>query len=203
MLSEPLYSEAADRNKQPIKAILDRYLIGSGTVLEIASGSGQHVAFLAPHFPTYTWQPSEFNHNNLTSISYYRAATQTSNIREPMVLDVHQDEWGVSPVEVILSINMIHASTHQAAPALFRGASKVLTPNGLVILYGPFKFKSGKTAPSNLEFDAYMRGKNPNFGLWYLEDLVHIAVQSGFSLVGSHEMPANNHIQVFRSGSFE
>jgi cyclopropane fatty-acyl-phospholipid synthase-like methyltransferase len=203
MLSEILFSEAADRNKQPIKAVLDQYLTNAGTILELASGSGQHIAYFAPHFPSYTWQPSEFNPSNLASISHYCSQSGAQNITDPIILDVHQLEWGVAGLSAILSINMIHASTPQAAPDLFRGSSQALEAHGLVILYGPFKFRSGTTAPSNLAFDDYMRAKNPNFGLWFFEDLVSLAQNLGFSLVGSHDMPANNHVQVFKKISSE
>ncbi len=167
-------------------------------MLEIAIVSCQHIAYFAALFPSYRWLTSEYSELKFEDIIYYRSQLGVENVEDPMKVDVHQQDWKVTNAEVVLAINMIHASTPEAAPALFKGAYRALSPGGLLIIYGPFKFKDGTTAPSNLTFDTFLRQKNPNFGLWFMEDIINCSRDADFSVAAKHPMPANNHLMVFR-----
>ena len=125
-----LFSKAADKNKLPIADALVSQLAPAGTILEIASGSGQHVSFFAPRFPSWQWLPTEFQAEKLHSIELYRAQAGVENIASPAKLDVCELPWQVPQVDAILNINMIHASTSQTAPALFKGARQILVKGG-------------------------------------------------------------------------
>ena len=195
---EALFSRAAEKNKQPITEALKGFLTGAGTILEVASGSGQHVACFALEFEHWQWLPTEYQLEKVQSINLYRERVGAENIVKPMQLDVCELPWEVPQVNAILNINMVHASKKSTAPALFEGARHALLPNGMLFLYGPFKFKQKPTAPSNLEFDAYWKTLNKEFGLWYLEDLEELALKNAFSLYEVLDMPSNNHFVVFR-----
>ena len=50
---------AAARNREPILHALRRHFPASGTVLEVASGTGEHAAYFAAAFPgAHHWNPA-------------------------------------------------------------------------------------------------------------------------------------------------
>jgi cyclopropane fatty-acyl-phospholipid synthase-like methyltransferase len=198
MIDQRLQAPSAQRNRDPILEVLRHVLPKSGTVLEIASGSGEHVIHFARALPDITFQPSDMSVDSLKSIAAWVSSSAVPNILPPLHLDVTQDIWPVSAVQAVLCINMIHISPWAATQALMTGAAKGLTPGGVLYLYGPYKRGQQHTAPSNAAFDADLRARNPSWGVRDLDDVAACAAAAGFSAPDIFEMPANNHSVVFR-----
>jgi SAM-dependent methyltransferase len=188
---------APERNKTPIFEVLQRVLPERGTLLEVASGSGQHAAFFAQHLPGWTWLPSDIDPDNLASIRAHRAAAGCDGFREPRALDVTDADWDVPPLDAGFSANMIHIAPFDACLGLLRGMGRYLKPSGKLVLYGPFRIAGQHTAPSNATFDADLRARDPRWGVRDLETVVKHALENGFRLVERVEMPANNLCVVF------
>jgi SAM-dependent methyltransferase len=192
---------AAERNKQPILEVLQRVLPPSGTLLEIASGTGQHAVHFARHLRDWVVQPSDVDPDNLASIRAWRVEAALPNLREPLHIDVCRDDWQVPQVSAIYNANLIHIAPWQAALGLARGAARHLLPGGVLIVYGPFRMGGAHTAPSNAAFDASLRERDARFGVRNLEDLLAAAEPHGLTLTQRVEMPANNQTVVLtRSG---
>ena len=192
------HAPATARNRAPILAVLKRVLPPTGTVLEIASGTGEHVAYFAPNFPGLLWQPSDRDPANLPGIASWTAASGAANIRPPLLLDVEQTDWGLEAADAILCINMIHIAPWSAAEALMAGAGRLLPPGGPLYLYGPYKRGGAHTAPSNAAFDADLRRRDPSWGVRDLDDVVRLAATHALALNEVVPMPANNLSVVFR-----
>ncbi|HVO17518.1 MAG TPA: DUF938 domain-containing protein [Alphaproteobacteria bacterium] len=192
------HAPATARNREPILAVLRRVLPQAGVVLEIASGTGEHTAYFAPHCPGLTWQPSDADLDNLAGIAAWAAASGAADIRPPLVLDVGAADWGIASAAAILCINMIHVAPWAATEALMAGAARVLGAGAPLYLYGPYKRGGRHTAPSNAAFDADLRRRNPAWGVRDLDDVVRLAAAHGFDLAEVVEMPANNLSVVFR-----
>lgn len=195
-------SPAALRNREPILAVLERVLPKTGKVLEIASGSGEHAAFFAKHLPYLEWQPSDRDPGARQSIEAYRALEPSPNLFSVVALDVCEEVWPISRADAIVCINMIHASPWESTRGLFRGAQRVLgEPNAKLVLYGAFRIGGKHTAESNVDFDAWLKAKDPRFGVRDLEAVIDIAREHGFTHDETIPMPANNFIVVFRAAS--
>ena len=192
-----LLSPSAERNKGPIAEVLQRVLPGSGSVLEISSGTGQHVVHFACAMPDRIWQPTERDADCLRSITAWLAAEGLENVKAPRYLDVHDEVWPVGHVDAVVCINMIHIAPSSATNALFRGAETIMNSGGVVLLYGPFR-QGQYTSPSNEAFDRLLRAQNPEWGVRDLEDVAHVAEREGFELRESCAMPANNLAVIFR-----
>ena len=183
---------AALRNREPIADVLADWLPASGLVLEIASGTGEHVIHFAGRFPTLDWQPSDINPDALSSIAAWRAASGLANVRAPVALDSAAPDWPVAAADAILSLNMVHISPWSAALGLLEGAERILAPDGQLILYGPWLSDAIEPAPSNLAFDLDLKRRDPEWGLRRVEDLAAAARERGFELAETRAMPANN-----------
>jgi cyclopropane fatty-acyl-phospholipid synthase-like methyltransferase len=195
------YTPSADRNKGPILAVLERFLPQTGVVLEIGSGTGQHVAHFAAAFPGLTWQPTDMDADFRESIQRWITAELLRNVRAPVELDVLRRPWPVAQADAVVSINMIHVAPWAATAALLEGASAVLPDGGVLFLYGPYRRFGGHTAPSNAAFDAQLRGQDPEWGLRDLEAVVELAGATGLEVAETNEMPANNFSIIFRKRS--
>jgi len=189
---------AALRNREPIAAVLAEWLPESGTVLEIASGTGEHVVHFAERFPWIEWQPTDLHPDALASIRARRAAAPLPNVREPLALDASSDGWPIERADAILSINMVHISPWASALGLISGAERLLPIGRPLILYGPWLKDDIPTAPSNLEFDAGLKQRDPQWGLRRVEEFAKTAQSKGFSLEQTRAMPANNLMLLFR-----
>ena len=189
---------APERNKQPILDVLARVLPASGTVLEIASGSGQHAVHFAAGLPRLTFQPSDVDPENLASIHAWVAEARLPNVRPPLKLDVCADDWGVGSVDAIFNANMIHIAPWACAIGLFRGAARHVAGAGVLVTYGPYHVGGKATAPSNAAFDEDLRRRNPSWGVRDLGEVEALAAQNGFALEERVAMPANNQTLVFR-----
>jgi SAM-dependent methyltransferase len=182
---------AAERNKEPILGVLKRVLPARGLVLEVASGSGQHVAHFARALPALQWQPTEFDPDMLPSIAAWIEAEPLANVRAPLLLDVGKP-WPIDRADAVVCINMTHISPWQATLDLISGTARVLDSGGVLFLYGPYRRFGAHTAPSNEAFDADLRARNPDWGVRDLEAVEAVAQQQGFALKDIAAMPANN-----------
>lgn len=189
---------AAERNRGPILEVLARELPASGLVLEIGSGTGQHVTHFAKALPQLVWQPSEPTPAMRRSISCWIEVERLANVRAPIALDVRQQPWPVAAADAVVSINMIHVAPWAATPALFEGARHILPAQGLLFLYGPFRREGRHTAASNERFDTELRAHDPEWGLRDMETVTDVATGAGFVLADTVAMPANNFSLVFR-----
>jgi SAM-dependent methyltransferase len=186
------FTASAERNKGPILALLERILPHSGLVLEIGSGTGQHVAHFAKALPELTWQPSDSDAAFRESIRLWVGSENLGNVRAPVDLDVCRFPWPVIHADAVLCINMIHVAPWAATKALLRGAKDVLIRGGVLFLYGPYRRFGRHTAPSNEAFDVQLRASDPAWGLRDLESVVELAGTTGFELAEVVDMPANN-----------
>ncbi|CAN0627332.1 conserved protein of unknown function [Burkholderia multivorans] len=193
-----LSAPAAERNRGPILDVLRRVLPASGSVLEIASGTGQHVVHFAQGLPALHWQPSDPDAHARRSIAAWIAYTGLPNVAEPLAFDVRDAGWPLATVDAIVCINMIHIAPWAAAEALFAGASRVLRPGGVLVLYGPYRRAGQHTAESNEAFDAQLRSRDPAWGVRDLEAVVALGLDAGLDCIEVVGMPANNLSVVFR-----
>ncbi|MEO8065006.1 MAG: DUF938 domain-containing protein [Pseudomonadota bacterium] len=197
MSNELLSSPAAERNKDPILTVLETVLPASGTVLEIASGAGQHVCFFASQLPSITFQPTEPDAASRDSMIVRIRAAGLTNVESPVALDVHDGRWPVAAeFDAILCINMIHISPRSATEALCRGAARHLRTGGKLVMYGPY-LENGTAAQSNLDFDASLKRRNAEWGLRDLAEVTRVAAGHGLQFQQAVRMPANNLTVVF------
>lgn len=196
------YAPATQRNREPILEALLQALPPTGTVLEIASGTGEHATFFAPRLFPRKWIPSDPNPRHRDSIAAWSKYLPCENLYPPLDIDVRDSVWSVekdiSNITAIVNINMIHISPWSACLGLMAGAGRVLLSGGILYLYGAFKQNGKHTAPSNEAFDEYLRSQNPEWGLRNLEDVVAVANSHNFTLLKTWQMPANNLSVVFQ-----
>ena len=191
---------ASQRNAEPIRKQLERILAPArarkGVVLEIAAGSGYHAAQFAGAFPELTWQPTDADAGARENIAAHVAAAGLANLKAPLALDV-EAPWPVARADAILCVNMIHISPWSATLALFAGAGKVLCDDGVLVTYGPYSIDGDYLAPSNLDFDASLKSRNPAWGIRDVSAVAGVAADNGLVLRETIHMPANNLILVF------
>lgn len=197
---------AFHRNHAPIWAVLEKFLAGqSGDVVEVGSGTGQHVVHFATHAPRITWWPSDLNENHLKSIEAWRAHAGLANIRRPLRIDLTDPAWcpqmhdgsGPAGLLAVFCANVVHIAPWRVAEGLFAGAARYLRTDGRLFLYGPFKREGRHTALSNAVFDTSLREQNPEWGVRDIADLEKLAEAVGLALIETTEMPANNMILAF------
>lgn len=191
-------SPSAARNIQPIGDVLAEWLPASGTVLELASGSGEHGLAFAQRFAGLRWQPSDPDERARASIGAWQAEAGLINFLPPLDVDASAEAWPVARADVIMAINMVHISPWAATLGLLRGASRLLPDGGALILYGPFLEAEVETAPSNLAFDDSLKSRNPAWGIRRREDVEKAALAAGLAFAERRAMPANNPMLLFR-----
>ncbi len=191
------HAPATLRNRDAIVAVLADWLPATGTVLEVASGSGEHAVHFAAAFPQLEWQPSDPDPAGLTSIAAYRAEAGLANIAPPVALDAAAAHWPVDRADAILCINMVHISPWDATLGLFAGAARLLAPGAPLILYGPYVEAEVPTATSNLAFDDSLRSRNPAWGLRDTGVVKAAAADAGLAFTERRAMPANNLMLLF------
>lgn len=191
------HSVPAERNRDAILAVLKRVLPESGLVLEVGSGTGQHAVHFAAGLPGITWQPSDAAPEACASVSAWAAEAKLANLRSPLVIDVTKP-WPVDHADAVVSSNLVHISPWETTLALFEGAAKVLSPDAPLVLYGPYLLPGQPTAPSNLEFDKWLRQQDRRWGLRDLGEVVAAAKARGFSWEETVPMPTNNVCVVLR-----
>lgn len=193
-----LSAPSALRNRDAILAVLRLQLPAAGRVLEIASGTGEHVAHFAAAMPGVRFQPSDRDPTRRASIDAWTSGL--ANVEPALDLDVTRP-WPALHVDAVICINMIHIAPWAAAEALVAGAAHALVPGGKLVLYGPFKQDGAHTAQGNADFDADLRQRNPEWGVRDLSEVSGLAARFGFTLPEQVAMPANNLCLTFRLGT--
>jgi len=191
-----LTSAPADRNKGPILEVLQRVLPSQGDVLEIASGSGQHVEAFARALPGLQWWPSDPDPHARASVDERITREGLTNVAAALDLDV-LSHWAVNFVDAVIVANLLHISLPQTLPSLCQGAAEVLRTGGILHIYGPFKRHGAQTSDSNAAFDKSLRSHNPAWGIRDMERVIEIAASCNFDNIEINDMPANNFSLVF------
>ena len=192
------HAPATLRNRDAIVHVLAEWLPRAGLVLEVASGSGEHVVHFAAAFPALDWQPSDPDEAALASTAAWSAEAGLANLAPPLRLDAAAPDWPLDRADGLICINMVHISPWRATLGLFAGAARLLARGTPLILYGPFIEAGVTTAPSNLAFDASLRARDAEWGLRDLEAVKAAALESGFAFAARQPMPANNLMLLFR-----
>lgn len=196
------HSPAAQRNREPIAQHLLPYLGAAGRALEIASGSGQHIAYLAAATPQWHWQPSDWQSDAFASIALHCQEAGASNAAPAVLLDVACAPWQgeaitAAPWDMVYCSNMLHIAPWACCAGLMQGAAQHLAPEGILVTYGPYLERDTPTADSNRQFDAQLRQQNPAWGLRHLDDVAAQAQRAGLHLMARHALPANNLLLVW------
>ena len=193
MTGARLHAPAAERNREPILGVLRQHLPSEGVVLEVASGSGQHIVHFARAFPSLDFFPTDPDLEARTSIDAWIAHERLTNVRSAAALDVTANAaWPVAQAQAVICINMVHITPWATTMGLVHGVARVLSPGGLLYLYGPYKRGGEHTAPSNEAFDAKLRSENTAWGVRDLEAVVGEAEKMGLRFATVVEMPSNN-----------
>lgn len=196
--AEKRHAPATRRNRDAITAVLAEWLPSTGTVLEIASGSGEHAVHFAAAFPALDWQPSDPDSAALASIAAWSAEAGLANVAPPLRIDAAAEAWPLTQADAVLCINMLHISPWASTPGLFAGAARLLPAGAPLILYGPYVEPDVPTADSNRAFDASLRERDPAWGLRDTEAVKTAAADAGMRFAERRAMPANNLMLLFR-----
>ncbi|MBY4675879.1 DUF938 domain-containing protein [Marinobacterium arenosum] len=192
------FSEASERNKGPILAILSQALSGPQRVLEIGSGSGQHAHHFTEALPQLYWQCTELD-ENLAALQHNLAAIGSPALAEPVGLDVRAEHWPLAgPFDVVYSANTLHIMGWPEVEQFFAGVGRVLAADGLLLVYGPFRYGGDYTSPSNAQFDRWLQKRDPRSGIRDFEAVDALAREIGLSLIADHAMPANNQLLIWQ-----
>lgn len=189
--------DAVARNRDPILEVLRAHLPARGRLLELASGSGEHALHFARALPGWEILPSDRDADELASIEAWREEGPP-NLLPPVRIDALDPDWPVEPVDAMLAINLIHIAPWAVCVALMQQAGRLLASGGLLFTYGPYRVGGAHTAPSNEAFDAWLRDRDPAFGVRDLEAVTAEAERNGLALAETIAMPANNFTLVFR-----
>jgi cyclopropane fatty-acyl-phospholipid synthase-like methyltransferase len=190
------FSEACERNKGPILEVLRVAFADRTQVLEIGSGTGQHAVHFAAHLTHLTWHPTE-QLAYLADLASRVKLEGTRNLRQPTVLDVKQTIWPLRSVDALYSANTVHIMSWVEVEAMFRGVDAVLSPHGVVCIYGPFRYEGRYTSESNRDFDLMLKDRDPSSGLRDMTDLGALAGRHSLRLRVDHDLPANNRLLEF------
>lgn len=198
------FAPATERNRNPILNVLKDWLPEAGTVLEIASGTGEHAVFFAPRITPVKWQPSNREIDQMESVTDWIAHSPSENLLPPVTLDVTEPLWPVeeahyngAPITAIFNANMIHISPWRTCEGLMAGAGRILPKGGRLFLYGPFKYDGEHTSRSNEEFDGWLKARDGEFGVRDIRDVMDEASKNGIRHLIARPMPANNFLHLF------
>jgi cyclopropane fatty-acyl-phospholipid synthase-like methyltransferase len=190
------FSASCERNKDPILEVLRIRFADRARVLEIGSGTGQHAVYFSRALRSLTWHPTE-------QLAYLSDLTERVklegpvNLRAPTLLDVRQALWPVRSVDAMFTANTLHIMSWSEVTAFYRGVGSVLSPRGVLCVYGPFRYDGRYTSDSNREFDRMLQDRDPNSGLRDIREVTALALQYGLRLDEDHDLPANNRLLVF------
>lgn len=190
------FSDACERNKDPILKILTVAFAGSRRVLEIGSGTGQHAVHFARHLPHLAWQPTDMD-ENLPGLAQRVRLEGPPNLLAPLELDVRGARWPAGPFDAVFSANTLHIMDWESVRHFFRGVGAMLSA-GVLCVYGPFRYGGRYTTESNAAFDRTLRARDPASGLRDFEAVNELAAEQGLALTADHAMPANNQTLVWK-----
>ena len=195
-MSKP-FSQPCENNKGPILSVIKRFFQTDEKVLEIASGTTQHVRFFSKELPTVIWQPSDIA-SNLMTVEAGLEGEERANILKPVVLDVQQESWPLSEADGVFSANSSHIMSFAAVADFFSGVGRVLNSGGYLCVYGPFKYSDEFTSQSNGDFDLWLKGRDARSGIRDFEKVDAFAKNAGLILIEDNPMPANNQLVVWQ-----
>lgn len=190
------FSQACENNKSPILEVLKTAFNKTKSVLEIGSGTGQHSVFFAEQLPHLLWYTSD-RHINHEGINLWLKEANLTNLHGPLELDLNY-AWPVNNVDAIYTANTFHIVSWQLVEQFFKGVSTHLASQGVVCIYGPFKYQGQFTSASNEEFDRFLTQRDPFSGIRDFEAIEQLATQAGLTLISDTAMPANNQLLVFK-----
>jgi SAM-dependent methyltransferase len=193
------FAPACERNKGPILDVLRQYFLDRRRVLEIGSGTGQHAVFFAPALPNAIWQTSDVA-ANLPGIRMWLDEAALPNLPPPLTLDV-TGPWPDERFDAVFSANTLHIMPWSAVEQFFAGVGRVLEPDGILAVYGPFNYHGAFTSESNREFDASLKQLSALSGIRDFEAVDRLANSIGCELMKDHAMPANNRLLVWQRTS--
>ncbi len=196
-MSAKPWSEACGRNCEPILAVLRVAFSNATRVLEIGSGTGQHAVFFADALPHLVWQPSD-RPEHLPGIAAWCDEAGLPNLRAPLALDVNAADWPVPACDAVFSANTLHIMAWLSVENFFRGVARMLTPGGVLTVYGPFSYGGQHTAESNARFDAFLRARDPLSGVRDFDAVCALAHSHGLEFCEDHALPANNRVLTWR-----
>ena len=185
------HAPSFEGNKDYILPMLREALPARGLVLEVGSGTGQHAAFFAAHFPQLVWQPTDLA-ANLPSIAAWRAEAALPNLRAPLELDLFHGRWPVSAAQAVVCINTVHIVAWKGVENLFAGAGRVLEPGGVMYVYGAYRYATRPLEPSNEKFDQWLKDRDPVSGVRDFEAVNALAERHGLVLHEDRAMHGNN-----------
>jgi cyclopropane fatty-acyl-phospholipid synthase-like methyltransferase len=191
------FAESCVENREPILAVLLPRLTGCSHLLEIGSGTGQHAVYFAPEMPWLTWQTSDRAENH-AGIEAWLAESTAGNVVSPLALDVLGDAWPEASYDAVFSANTAHIMSREAVAAMFAGVGRVLADDGIFLLYGPFCYGGRHTAPSNAEFDRWLKARGQDMGVRDRDWLAELAAGAGLAQAEDIAMPVNNRVLVWR-----
>ena len=191
------HSDACERNKDPILEVLRDVLPDQPDVLEIGCGTGQHAVYFARHLEGVDWQPAN-RPGRLESMRARRREADLPNLREPIALDLFDEAWEVDPIDALVAINVLHIAPWEATERLFAHADDLVDGDGVIYVYGPFRYEDRPLEPSNERFDEMLRSRDPDMGLRVVADVEEKAAAHGFELADDRAMPANNRSLIWR-----
>ena len=193
------YAPACDRNREPILAVLREEFSDRREVLEIGSGTGQHAVHFAAALPCLAWQTSDRD-ENLPGIRAWLAHAALPNTPEPLSFDVN-GAWPTHRYDAIFSANTLHIMAWPEVERLFAGLPGIMTPDAVVVIYGPFNIGGRFTHENNAAFDASLKSRAPHQGIRDLEAVDTLAQRADLALAANRAMPANNRCLVWRRSS--
>ena len=191
------YSESCERNQGPILKILQETLTNQQCVLEIASGTGQHAVYFGRALPHLSWQTSELAQNHEGILAWLNEI-KLPNVLPPIIIDVNDAKWPIEIVDTVFNANMVHIISWPEVERLFAGITRVLNANGILCLYGPFKYEGKFTSESNARFDALLRSRDSNSGIRDFEAINRLAEMHGLFLVRDVAMPSYNQTLIWQ-----
>lgn len=195
-MSKP-YSQACENNKKFILDLICDFFMPGDQVLEIASGTGQHVCYFAEQMPQVIWLPSETEEGLPILFAGLEGVTQ-SNILAPVALNVQQTKWPTTSADGVFSANSLHIMSVDAGKDFIAGVGRVLKPGGFLCIYGPFKYEGEYTTSSNADFDGWLKHRDPQSGIRDFEQVDSMAKLAGLEIEEDYSMPANNQLLVWR-----
>ena len=193
------------RNSDPVKAVVDKHVSATAShVLEVASGTGQHVCNWALLRPECTFWPTDLAPFHIDSINGWRSFFNLTNIRPAHKLDITTEDWcdaaghPYPPLDAVIGMNILHIAPWAVSEGLFSGAGKALKSGGVLMIYGPFKKAGQHISDSNVQFDQNLRQTDPDWGVRDQDDLDRLAVGAGLTPEAPEPMPANNFTLIYR-----
>lgn len=191
------FSEACERNREPILHVIKHWFITPGAVLEIGAGTGQHAVYFATNLPHLTWTATD-REENLDGIRLWIDEAALPNVRGPVRLNVSDERWPVVVTQYVFSANTAHIMSWTEVERMFAGVARTLQSGGTFCLYGPFNRDGHYTSESNRAFDESLKSRDPNMGVRNDRDLIDLGARCGLAFAADHSMPARNRLLVWR-----